>query len=56
MMGIVQLISVYSEKVSEKSYRMSSLSSLSDVRVQEFVDTRVEWIKSFVFSGFLKSE
>jgi len=51
MMGIVQLISVYSEMVSEKSYRMSSLSSLSDVRVQEFVDTRVEWIKSFVFSA-----
>ena len=51
MSGVVELIAQYSERVTDSSYRMSNIPSLSDVKVQEYVDTKVDWIKTFVFSG-----
>ena len=49
--GVVELIAQYSERVTDSSYRMSNIPSISDVKVQEYVDTKVDWIKTFVFSG-----
>ena len=51
MSGVVELIALYSERVTDSSYRMSNIPSLSDVKVQEYVDTKVDWIKTFIFSG-----
>ena len=51
MSGVVELISQYSDRVTDSTYRMSNTPSLSDVKVQEYVDTKVDWIKTFVFSG-----
>ena len=50
MMGVVQLISVYSEMVNKTSYRMSTMTNLSDQQVQAFIDSRVEWLKRFLYS------
>ena len=48
---MVELIAQYSERVTDSSYRMSNIPSLSDVKVQEYVDSKVDWIKTFIFSG-----
>ena len=45
------MIAMYSELVTQTSYKMSSESSVSDARVQQFVDSRVNMIKNHVFSG-----
>lgn len=42
---------MFSEQVTQTSYKMSSESSVSDARVQQFVDSRVNMIKNHVFSG-----
>ena len=49
--GVVRMIAMYSEQVTQTSYKMSSESSVSDARVQQFVDSRVNMIKNHVFSG-----
>ena len=51
MSGVVELIAQYSDRVTDSSYRMSNIPSLSDVKVQEYVDSKVDWIKTFIFSG-----
>ena len=51
MSGVVRMIAMYSEQVTQTSYKMSSESSVSDARVQQFVDSRVGIIKNHVFSG-----
>ena len=49
MMGVVQLISEYSETVNRTSYKMSTVTNLSDQQVQSFIDSRVEWLKRFLY-------
>ena len=49
--GVVRMIAMYSEQLTQTSYKMSSDSSVSDARVQQFVDSRVNMIKNHVFSG-----
>ena len=51
MSGVVRMIAMYSEQVTQTSYKMSAESSVSDARVQQFVDSRVGIIKNHVFSG-----
>ena len=51
MSGVVRMISLYSEQVTQTSYKMSAESSVSDARVQHFVDSRVNMIKNIIFSG-----
>ena len=51
MSGVVRMIAMYSEQVTQTSYKMSSESSVSDARVQQFVDSRISMIKNHVFSG-----
>merc|ERR1740128_6590 len=45
------MIAMYSEQLTQTSYKMSSDSSVSDARVQQFVDSRVNMIKNHVFSA-----
>ena len=51
MSGVVRMIAMYSEQVTQTSYKMSSESSVSDATVQQFVDSRVNMIKNHIFSG-----
>ena len=54
MTGVVRLISSYSDMVSNTSYLMSNNTTVhSDVKIQEFIDSRIDWIKTFVFTGKL---
>ena len=56
MTGVVRLISSYSDMVSNTSYLMSNNTTVhSDVKIQEFIDSRIDWIKTFVFTGKLIS-
>lgn len=50
MMGVVQLISQYSEMVNRTSYRMSAVNNVPDHMVQMFIDSRVDWLKRFLYS------
>ena len=49
MLGVIQLISEYSELVNRTSYRMSTVTNLSDQQVQTFIDSRVEWLRRFLY-------
>ena len=51
MSGVVRMVAMYSEQVTQTSYKMSLESSASDARVLQFVDTGVSIIKNHVFSG-----
>ena len=51
MTGVVRMVSLYSEQVTLTSYNMSLESSVSDARIQQFVDNKVKLIKDLVFSG-----
>lgn len=44
------MISVYSEMVNKTSYRMSTVNNAPDHIVLMFIDSRVEWLKKFLYS------
>ena len=56
MDAVVKLVSLYSESLSRESYHMSNISSIPDNKIQDFVDKRIEWFKSYLFSGKLNIE
>ena len=51
MSGVIQLVAMYSEHVSRVSYTMSNITSIPDAKIQQFLDEKVEWFKTFLFSG-----
>ena len=51
MSGLIQLVSLYSEQVSRASYIMTNIATISDAKIQDYLDNRVEWFKAFLFSS-----